>query len=131
MPLTHGLDHDRLASFTTFAIAPPVEPRQATYFYVLKDDHIIDEFCVANSEGPVSVESYIVDPKLGGGPAIQKWDSFWRGNLLVFKPPDSYVGDQGWWVHYDRRLMTLERMDLVELDRHALRMRTSIIVPAR
>ena len=95
-------------------------PRIAYYFYRLRDDHIVSEFCVANAGDPrQAVETLAPD----GTP--QRWQQRHEGDLLVFTSPDGYAGDQGILWLYDRRLQLGQPMPREELERQALRMRVS------
>jgi hypothetical protein len=98
--------------------------RVARYFYRLKDDDIITEFCVAGAVGAQSVETLMPDG------SHRKWDSCWDGDLLVFKPPDGGCVPHGLMWYYDRRLQIGEPMERPELERRALGNRVSIIVPS-
>lgn len=100
-------------------------PRTAHYFYRLKDDDFVSEFCVANSADP----GQYVETLAPDGTA-QRWDRRDEGDLAVFRPPDGYSGSQGVLWAYDRRLQRGEAMPRVQLERLALRCRVSVVAPA-
>lgn len=105
--------------WTTKMLAPE-QPRIAWYFYRLKDDDFVSEFCVANSADPdQSVHTLAPDG------TKQPWEKRQEGDLTVFRPPDGYQGDQGLLWAYDRRLQLGEAMPRKELERYALRFRVS------
>lgn len=127
--LTKGEDFDRVTGLldragTPLEIAP--QPRRAYYFYRLKDDRPV-AFCVANACGPQSVETLKPDG------SHQKWESRWVGDLLEFYPPCDteidHVTACGIFWAYDKRLQVGEAMPREELERRAMNMRKSIIVP--
>lgn len=101
------------------------EPPIARYYYVLKDDHIVEEFCVAVDGGD---PNQYVETLAPDGTA-QRWTRRTRGDLLVFLPPDGYSGAQGMLWVYDKRLQSGQAMPRAELERRALNMRISIQVP--
>lgn len=100
------------------------DPRTAFYFYRLRADDYVSEFCVANHGDP---DQYV--ETLAPDGTTQRWRKREEGDLLVFTPPDGYAGDQGMIWAYDRRLQRGESMPRVMLERLALRMRVSINVP--
>lgn len=95
----------------------------ARYFYRLRDDHIVREFCVEGATDPwQSVETLAPDGTL------QRWHRRMEGDLMVFHPPDGYVGEQGLLWSYDRDLQEAEPMPRDLLERRALNMRVSVVV---
>lgn len=99
-------------------------PRRAFYFYRLRDDHLVSEFCVANHGDP----NQYVETLAPDGTA-QRWARREEGDLLVFSPPDGYAGAQGLLWAYDKRLQLGRPMPRPMLERLALNMRKSVIVP--
>ena len=96
-------------------------PKPCRYFYRLRDDDFVNEFCVANSADPDQfVESLAPD----GTP--QRWRARADGDLVVFTPPDGYDGNQGLLWAYNRALQVGEPMPREELERQALRCRKSV-----
>jgi hypothetical protein len=96
-------------------------PRQAWYFYRLKDDNLISEFCVANGADP---NQYVETPAPDG--SLQRWDKREEGELIVFHPPDGYFGGPVGWM-YDKTIQIGQAMPREELERQALRCRTSMM----
>src|SRR4051812_47720375 len=93
------------------------------YFYRLKRDDYVREFCVANARDPhQSVSTFAPDG------TVQFWPAHADGDLLVFTPPDGYAGDQGLLWCYDRRFQLGEAMPYEELERRALNERKSLVV---
>ena len=92
------------------------KPKTAFYFYRLKDDDFVKEFCVANHADPTQyVETLARDGTL------QRWDKREEGDLLVFRPPDSYAGDQPlmWMCNRDLQVvepLSEERRQLLETE---------------
>lgn len=119
MPHERGVDFDR-SGLTDIGDVDAPGPSAARYFYLLRRDDFMAEFCVAGAVGPQSVETLAPDG------TYQKWPSLWRGDLLVFRPPDGYSGNQGLLWSYDRRLQVGEAMPRAELERRALGMRASV-----
>ena len=95
------------------------EPATAHYFYRLKADDFVSEFCVAGAVGPNTVHTLAPDG------SEQPWARREEGDLLVFRPPDGYAGGQGLLWAYDRRLQRGEAMPRPLLERYALRCRVS------
>lgn len=94
--------------------------KRAYYFYRLKTDDFVSEFCVANSGDPNQcVETLAPDG------TKQRWKKHSEGDLVIFTPPDGYAGGQGLLWFYDRRLQIGEAAPREELERLALRMRVS------
>ncbi len=122
MPATAGLDFDR-SGLTEIAVSADAGPAEARYFYRLREDDFVSEFCVANSAGPNTLETIAPDG------TFQRWPSRHEGDLLVFRAPDGYSGGQGLCWSYDRRLQAGDPMPRRELERRALGMRASIVVP--
>ena len=120
MPRTRGEDFDFHRTGPPPPVAGDATPAVARYFYVLADDHIVKEFCVAGAVGPQRVETLAPD----GTP--ERWPSSHRGDLLVFTPPDGYAGAQGLVYAWDRRLQRAEPMGRGELERRALGNRVSV-----
>ena len=96
-------------------------PKPAFYFYRLRDDDFVEEFCVA---GAVDPNQFVETLAQDGTP--QRWIKRREGDLLVFHPPDGYQGGQGLLWAYDHRLQTGRPMPREELEKQALRMRLSI-----
>ena len=124
-----------------------VEPRVAWYFYRVRDDGKIGEFCVANPTGPNQVstpvpgEAPVPPPGLTLYEAMvwsarnrQVWESREENGLLVFNAPDGYLAlpesENGIGWLYDQRLQRGEPMPPGELDRQAMRCRVSAIMDA-
>ncbi len=128
MPLTKGEDFNRTTGLIDPATSKPqvirgAVPNRARYFYRLRDDRLT-EFCVENARGPQSLETISHDGE------HRKWHSYWEGDLLVFYPPDGAdVSDGVFWA-YDKRLQIGEPYPREELERRALRMRVSMVVPS-
>ena len=97
----------------------------AYYFYVLKDDHIVAEFCVANAQD--ERQSVLTAAPDG---TLQVWKKAARGDLLVFYPPDGYTGDRPMQWMYDRRLQIGEPMPRDLLEKYALRNKHSVYFDA-
>jgi hypothetical protein len=91
----------------------------AYYFYRLRNDSFILEFCVANASDP---EQY-VDSRAPDG-TLQRWAKHHDGDLLVFTPPDGYDGGPVGWM-YNRRLQQGHAAPRAVLEREALRCRHS------
>lgn len=124
MPKTKGEDFDRETGLLSKDGSPldlVRSPERARYFYRLKDDRIT-EFCIENANGPQSVETLSPDGN------HRKWGSYWEGDLLVFYPPDGADIAHGIFWAYDKRLQVGEPCDRKELERLALRMRSSCVV---
>lgn len=98
------------------ATAVPV----AFYFYRLKDDDFVAEFCVANSNDPNQWVG-----TLAPDGTLQRWAKREEGDLNVFRPPDGYTGNQGIEWHYDRRLQCHEAASRELMERLALGNRVS------
>lgn len=97
--------------------------RQAFYFYRLRDDDFVNEFCVANSGDP---NQYVETLAPDGTP--QRWRQRHEVDLVIFTPPDGYDGNQGLLWAYDKRLQVGEPMPREMLERQALRMRKSLVM---
>lgn len=91
----------------------------AFYFYRLRNDNFMKEFCVANAKDP----NQYVESRTPDG-TLQRWAKRWEGDLLVFTPPDSYDGGPVGWM-YDRRLQLGQMAPRDVLEREALRNRIS------
>ncbi len=89
------------------------------YFYRLRNDNFIKEFCVAGAQDP---EQYVDTPAPDG--TKQRWIKRMEGDLLVFTPPDGYEGGAIGWM-YNRKLQIGEAMPRAGLERLALRCRVS------
>jgi hypothetical protein len=124
MSLTPGLDFDR-TGLTEIPVSADATPAVARYFYLIKEDDFVTDFCVAGAVGPNSVETLAPDG------SFQRWPSFWRDGLLMFRAPDGYAGGQGLCWSYDRRLQRGEPMPRPDLERRALGMRVSVSIPSR
>ena len=124
MPLTPGLEFDR-SGLTEIQVSEDATPAVVRYFYLIKNDDFITEFCVAGAIGPNSVETIAPDG------SFQQWPSFWREGMLVFRAPDGYSGGQGLIWSYDKRLQSGEPMTRPELERRAMRMRVSVDLSMR
>ena len=126
MPLTKGEDFNRVTGLRdqTGHVQQiiGVAPKRARYFYRLRDDRLT-EFCVENACGPQSVETIARDGQ------HRKWQSYWEGDLLVFYPPDGADISEGVFWAYDKRLQIAVEYPRAELERKALGMRASILVP--
>lgn len=121
---TKGADFDRETGLLTPEGNPlriGGEPSKARYFYRLRDDRLT-EFCVQNARGPQSVETLSPDGN------HKKWQSYWEDDLLVFYPPDGADITHGIFWAYDKRLQVGEPCERKDLERLALRMRTSCVV---
>jgi hypothetical protein len=96
-------------------------PATAWYFYRLREDDFVAEFCVAGASDPTQyVETLAPDG------TCQRWARREEGDLLVFRPPDGYSGAQGLIWAYNRRLQRGQAMPYAELERRALGMRVSV-----
>jgi hypothetical protein len=96
----------------------------ARYFYRLKNDSFIREFCVEGATDPwQTVDTLAPD----GTP--QRWRREMEGDLMVFYPPDGYEGEQGLLWAFDPLLQRAEPMPRDLLERRALNMRVSIVKP--
>lgn len=99
----------------------PHTPPTAWYFYRLKEDDFVQEFCVANAQDPNQfVETFGPDGQM------HRWAKRQEGDLLVFRPPDAYHGSQGLGWSYDPKLQRGEPMNREQLERRALRGRVSV-----
>lgn len=96
-------------------------PRIAWYFYRLNTDDGISEFCVANHQGD---PGQFVQSKMPDGSNVV-WDRREEGDLLVFRPPDRRLADQGMLWAYDKRLQRGEPMPQAQLEKLALGGRVS------
>jgi len=126
MPLTKGEDFNRITGLIDERSGKVLElipdPKIARYFYRLKDDRMVT-FCVENASGPQSVETISRDGQ------HRKWQSYFEGDLLVFYPPDGADISEGVFWAYDKRLQIAVEYPRAELERKALGMRASILVP--
>ena len=98
-----------------------MQPRTAHYFYRLKDDNLVSQFCVANSGDPNQwVETMAPDG------TMQRWQKREEGDLVVFYPPDALASQQviGW--AYNRDLQIGKPMPREELEKLALHHRVSV-----
>ncbi len=95
----------------------------AWYFYRVRHDHFIFEFCVANARDP---NQYVESDAPDG--SKQKWRQYHEGDLLVFTAPDGYQGGPLGWF-YDDRLQQGQAMPRSELERRALGNRVSVHFP--
>jgi hypothetical protein len=124
-----------------------VQPRVAWYFYRMRDDGRIGEFCVANATGPNQVSTPVPGEAKAPPPGLtlyetmvwsarerQVWEMREEGDLLVWSAPDGYLalpeGENAVGWLYDRRLQQGEPMPPRELDRQALRCRVSALMDA-
>ena len=95
-------------------------PPTAHYFYRLRNDSRITEFCVAGATDPHQfVESLAPDG------TRQRWPSRREGDLLVFSAPDGYT-DGPCGHGYDGSLQRCEPAPREVLEREALRNRVSV-----
>lgn len=126
MSLTKGDDFNRITGLLDRETGKPLrllrQPKIARYFYRLKDDRMVT-FCVENACGPQSVETISRDG------LHRKWQSYWEGDLLVFYPPDGADISEGIFWAYDKRLQVAVEYPRAELEKKALGMRASIVVP--
>jgi hypothetical protein len=104
-------------------VADWAKPKTAYYFYHIKHDSVMVEFCIANAQGPIRVETTNPDG------SFQAWESRTVGDLLVFFAPDGYrIQDGGpCRVAYDKRLMDLQALPPEQIDKLCLN-RTSALV---
>lgn len=91
------------------------------YFYRLKEDDCVREFCVA---GAVDPDQYVETLAPDGTP--QRWEKRQEGDLLVFHPSDGYAGDQCLLWSYNKSLQRGEAMPREQLEKLALSMRCSV-----
>lgn len=97
-------------------------PFTCWYFYRLKRDDYVSEFCLAGwAQDP---EQYVATLDPNG--QWQRWHRRQEGDLLVFRPPDGYRGDQGLGWYYNRQLQVGEAMPRKELEKRALNSRVSV-----
>jgi hypothetical protein len=101
-------------------LQPGTPRRVAYYFYRLRDDHLVREFCVVGAIGPQTVHTLSPD----GLP--EYWQQRDENGVLVFLPPSGYAGGQGLLWAYDKRLQRGEAMPRHLLERMALGMRMSV-----
>jgi hypothetical protein len=123
MPLTRHEQFDR-SGLTDTIVDDGVTKSICWYWPRLRDDDFVAELCVAGAVGPHSIESYDADM------VLHKWDSYWEGDLLVFRCHDSYTGGANRVVcwSYDRRLQVGIAAPLEQQFKLALRNRHSLIV---
>ena len=102
-------------------VADWAKPVTAYYFYRVRHDSVMVEFCIANAKGPVRVETRNPDGTL------QPWESRSVEDLLVFYAPDGYTVQDGGpcSVAWDKRVMDLQALPPEEIDRECLA-RTSV-----
>ena len=92
----------------------------AWYYYRLREDDFVSEFCVANAKDhDQTVETLAPDG------SAQLWARRWEGDLLVFHPPDGYAGNQGLVWRYDKRFQRHEPAPREVMEREALRNRVT------
>ncbi len=135
MPLTRLETFDRSVHAKAIVLngAPSLEVtdhgvrarNKAFYFYRIRWDYYVHEFCIVNAVGPCAVWTDV-----DGQPeeALQKWDCYAEGDIMVFRAPDGYVNHQALRVACDKRLNELLPMPPDEMDRLALRLRKSLVV---
>lgn len=102
--------------------------RTAWYFYKLKMDDFVAEFCVANADDTPTddfPEGQWVATR-APDQTLQRWAKSQVGDLLVFRPPDGYTGGQGLEWHYDKRLQRHQAADREAMERYALGNRVSV-----
>jgi hypothetical protein len=100
----------------------------AWYFYRLKDDDFVAEFCVANAQDQPTdgfPQGQFVETLAPDG-TRQRWAKRQDGDLLVFRPPDGYAGGQGMEWHYDKRLQRHQAAPRHLLEKYALGSRVSV-----
>jgi hypothetical protein len=93
----------------------------ATYFYRLKEDDFVAEFCVANSHDP---DQWV--GTLAPDGSLQQWAKRDENGLVVFRPPDGYTGSQGMEWHYDKRMQVHEAAPRELMEKLALNNRVSV-----
>jgi hypothetical protein len=126
MPLTRHPQFDRTGPDPADLIVHDGIVKTVCWYWPrLRDDDYIAELCIANAIGPHSVESWDDDGQLHG------WESYWEGELLIFRAHDSYKGGANRVVcwSYDRRLQLGMAAPLEQQHRLALKNRHSLIVP--
>lgn len=96
--------------------------RTAYFFYRLRNDNYIREFCVANWSDP---RQYVETPAPDG--TTQRWDRRSERGMLVFRAPDGYSGGPIGWV-YDRELQRGVAAPRDELERLAIDNRYSVVM---
>lgn len=92
----------------------------AIYFYRVKNDEMITEFCVAGATDP---NQQVETPTPDG--TMQRWKKRVEGDLLVFTPPDGYTGGAIGWK-YDRTLQQGRPAVREELERELLKSQVSV-----
>jgi hypothetical protein len=97
-------------------VADWAKPKTAYYFYHIKHDSVMVEFCIVNWEGPVRVETDNPDG------SHQAWESRQVGDMLVFYAPDGYRMQDGGpcKLTFDKRLMDIKAMPPEEIDKLCL-----------
>lgn len=95
-------------------------PETAYYFFRIRDNEVVKEFCVANAKDP---NQYVESTAPDG--SKQRWDKRWDCDLLVFHPPDGYSDFQPLGWVYDKRLQNGEPVPQEEMERLATNMRVS------
>lgn len=96
----------------------------AYYFFRLRDNEVVKEFCVSNAQDP---NQYVESTAPDG--TKQRWEKRWDGDLLVFRPPDGYAEFQPLGWVYDKQLQDGEATPQELMERLALNMRVSESVP--
>lgn len=97
------------------------QPTACYYFYRLRNDNFIYEFCVAGSvDANQRVDSWAKSGE------VQHWKKHNEGDLIVFTSPDGYDGGPVGWC-YDRRLQRGEPMPREQLEKESLRNRVSLV----
>jgi hypothetical protein len=98
---------------------------KAYYFYRVRWDYYVTEFCIVGAVGPCAVWT-----EVDGQPQedLQAWEAYEEGEIKVFRAPDGYTDYQMLRVACDKRLNELLPMPPQEMDRLALRLRKSLVV---
>lgn len=95
--------------------------RVGYYWYELKDDNTISKVVVVNAADPETrIETVLPEEA-----EPQVWKRASEGGRMAFYPPDAYCGS-GFWFVYDDRLQVLKPMPREDLERLALRSKTSV-----
>ena len=123
MPFEKNETYDYLANYTGW-VAVDAEPAKATYAYRLHGDRLHYDVLILGSRGPVSVKS------VSRSGNHQEWSGRHEGDAMVFEPPDGSDINDGFFIGYDKRLMSVQAMDRYEIERFAMGYRVSVTKPA-